>query len=121
MASPLNQRQQQQVRDIITPSSMADQQPVWGIVLWYNAVRNVANVLMSQPGSDATGEIYPNVPCPVNVGLQTVAPEPGRACTVMFKGDFPIITGFFNYAYDNQDYPRSTAAAQSLPRFMLEM
>ncbi len=116
-----NPKQQQEVRDIVTPVTQAEREPVWGIVLWYNATRNVANVLAAQPGSDAMGEIYPNVPCPVTVGLQTVAPEVGRACLLTFKGDFPIISSFFNYSYNNQDYPRNTAAVQAVPSYMLEM
>jgi hypothetical protein len=120
----MNPKARQEVQDAVAPGMMSQAQPGWGIVLWYDATRNCATVLMSQPGSDRPGEIYSNVPCPVQVGLQTVAPEPGRSCWVNFKfgnSHFPIVTSFFNYNYSNIDYPRATHAKSATPRFMMDM
>lgn len=110
--------------EILLPKQVAECQPGWGMVTHYNATNNTAHVMMSRPGSDEPGEMYNNVPCPVNLGVQGVAPEPGRTCWVVFKsGNFqqPMITHFFNYNYTERDYGRSTYAPQVAPGFMLEM
>lgn len=111
-------------QEILLPKQVSENQPGWGFVTSYDATRNTARVIMSRPGSDQPGEIYNNVPCPVQLGIQGVAPEPGRPCWVVFKGgnfQYPIITHFFNYNYGEHDYGRSTRAGQVLPGFMMEM
>lgn len=59
---------------------MQQAQGGYGIVLHYDSTENVATIVLSRPGSDEPGEIFSNVPCPVTNGIQTVAPEIGRAC-----------------------------------------
>lgn len=124
MPRPLNNKMRQQVMDVITTDAQSKAQPGWGIVLTYDALTNSATVLMSRPGGDDTGETYANVPCPVNMGVQGVAPEPGRSCMVTFKhgnSRLPVITNFFNYDYATTDRPRQAHAITPLPRFMMDM
>ena len=93
----------------------------YGIVLSYDNIRNEASVLMAQNGTDMPGDTHHNVPCPVVVGVQSVSPQMGRQCWVTFKnGDvqFPTITHFYNYYYNEVDYQRQTRAIVSVPRFI---
>lgn len=95
--------------------------PGYGIVMNYEPSTNTATVLMASPGSDQPGEIHKEVMCPTNIGVQSVAPEPGRPCWVVFKNNniaFPIITNFFNHVYDQIDYTKQTKAVNPLPKFM---
>lgn len=121
MSNKMKEKIQQ---EILLPQKISESQPGWGFVASYDETKNTADVLMSRPGSDQPGEMYYHVPCPVQIGIQGVAPEVGRACWVVFKGgnfQSPIITHFFNYNYGQRDYGRSTNASQVSPGFMLEM
>lgn len=95
-----------------------------GVISSYNAFNNTATVLVSEPDSDAIDEIIREVPCPVYMGLQNVAPEPGRMCIVVFKNGAitqPIITNFFNHSYKKFDYLRHNRAGYALPQYMVSM
>jgi len=115
----------QSIRENIVQSHSKQQAvPGYGIVMDYDSVNNRATVLMSSAGSDQPGEIYKEVICPTTIGIQTVAPETGRPCWVVFKNNntaFPIITNFFNHVYDQIDYTKQTQATNSIPRYMTIM
>lgn len=109
---------------IIKPHLRTMGEPGFGIVITYDQNSNTATVLMAQKGSDAAGEIYHNVPCPTTMGVQTVAPDPGRQCAVTFKNGnigSPIITNFFNYMYEQFDYSKQNTAPAPMPYFMRGM
>lgn len=106
---------------VLQPQLEQAAQPGYGIILDYNVRANTATVLMSNRGSEDLGEIYEQVPCPVQMGVQSMAPEPGRPCWISFKDNsfqFPVITHFFNHVYETVDYPRQYEAVNSVPRFM---
>ena len=97
----------------------------FGVVLNYDGVTNTATVLMSSPVTESAGDILENVPCPVTMGIQTAAPEPGRPCWVCFKGNrgenYPMISHFFNHNFQKYDYQRHPQAASGIPYYMLSM
>lgn len=97
---------------------------VLGVVSSYDRYRNTASVIISKPDSDEIDEILNNVACPVLLGIQSVAPTPGRPCYVVFKGgnrSQPLITHFYNHRYDQFDYGKQTAADIALPNFLLNL
>lgn len=104
--------------------SQADSERVksrYGIVTGYDRTSNTATVLMTASDSDLPSEVLKNVPCPVLLGVQTVAPEPGRPCWVVFKGNsetFPVISHFFNHSYEKFDYKRQNNASTGIPSFV---
>lgn len=111
-------------RNIIQPYLEQRIQSGYGIVISYDMTRNTASVLMAQTGTDLPGDLYHNVPCPTQMGVQAVAPERGRQCWVDFKNadpNFPVITHFYNYHYEKVDYTRQQNAQAPLPRYMLGM
>lgn len=111
-------------RRIIEPAQQQICSPTYGLVLSFDAIENTASVLLANPGTDDHGEIYNNVPCPTQVGLQTVAPEPGRPCWVVWKDNtnvYPIITHYFNHVHARIDYMRQTQARNDVPRYFLNM
>lgn len=96
----------------------------YGIIMSYNSDDNTATVLLSSPDSDSMGDLVRKVPCPVYMGVQNVAPEPGRPCWVIFKGEResgPIITHYFNHAYEQFDNGRHNTARMSIPNFQINM
>lgn len=98
--------------------------PTWGVVLAYYAQSNTVKVILTQPDSDEPGEILHNVPCPTNLGIQAQAPKPGTQCMIAYKAGnplYPMVTHFFNYYYDNFDFPKQTRAKAPLPRFMMDL
>lgn len=99
-------------------------QPGYGIVMSYDSINNRADVLMSSAASDSPGELLKGVMCPTNKGVQGVSPEPGRPCWVVFKNGSlatPIITNYFNHAFDQVDYQSQYTATNPIPRYMLVM
>lgn len=116
----------QQVRDIISQhSAEGNGGGRYGIVQSYDTRTNTATVLMSSTDSDAVGDILTNVLCPVTLGIQTVAPEAGRPCWVVFKGERndkkAMISHYFNHRFDTYDYSKQYNTNSSMPRYMLGM
>lgn len=95
----------------------------FGIVQTYDPATNTATVLMSAPDSDELGDLITNVPCPVTLGIQNVAPEPGRPCWVVFKGAQndrkAMISHYFNHQFEKFDHPKLYNARSSIPRYSL--
>lgn len=103
----------------------AKQKGRYGIIMSYNAYANTATVLLSSPDSDITGDLLTNVPCPIQLGIQHVAPEPGRPCWVMFKNDRDnnnaVISHYFNPLYNKYDDMKHSTAVSGIPSFMTGM
>lgn len=120
-----NPKFEQKLRDqVVYPDAFQRAQPGYGIVMEYDSSDNTATVLMSMPGSDQIGQYYTKVPCPTNMGIQTVAPEQGRQCWVIFKDGTqanPMVTHFFNHIYSETDALTNGRAVNDIPRFMLEL
>lgn len=97
----------------------------FGIIMGYDEVTNTATVLLSSPTSETAGDMIKNVPCPLIMGVQMAAPEPGRPCWVCFKGNsgerHPMITHYFNHNYQKYDYDRHSSASTGIPYYMLSM
>lgn len=95
-----------------------------GVIISYDRRTNLATVLLTGPSSDQTGDMVRDVPCPVYMGFQLAAPEPGRPCWVDFRGkedSGPVITHYFNHNYSKYDMDRSSRADTGVPQFMLHM
>lgn len=97
----------------------------WGIISSYDQYTNTATVILASPDSDGVGDIVPNVQCPVYMGIQLAAPEPGRPCWVVFVGSKndsrPIITNYFNFDYAKRDFYRHSDARHGVSQYMLSM
>lgn len=97
----------------------------YGLIMGYDKTTNTATVLLSAPDSDVIGDLLRQVPCPVQLGVQSVSPEPGRPCWVVFKNDRDnhnaVVSHYFNQHYNEFDYSRQTQAMSGVPNFMLGM
>lgn len=96
----------------------------FGIIAEYNADTNMATVLMSDQFSDQINDVITNVPCPTNIGIQGVAPEPGRGCWVAYDGTSataPYILSFTNLDYPKYDYMKQSVATTAVPKYMLDL
>lgn len=95
-----------------------------GVVASYNAFTNTATVLLSEADTDSIDEVLTDVPCPTSMGVQNVAPEPGRMCVVVFKNGAvtqPLIVSFFNHSYRSFDYVRQNRAGYTIPSYLMSM
>jgi hypothetical protein len=95
---------------------------VLGVISSYDRYTNTATVMVSKPDTDEIEEILPNVPCPVLLGVQSVAPEPGRPCYVVYKNgnkSQALITHYYNHRYDHYDYFKQARAEVLLPSYLL--
>lgn len=94
-----------------------------GIIQSYNSQTNTATVLIASPDSDIPNDIMTDVMCPVQIGIQTVAPEPGRPCWIVYKGGVndrkAMISHYFNHNYTSYDYTKQSVSRSAVPRYML--
>lgn len=93
----------------------------YGVITSYDKTTNTATVLLTATDSDMPADVLKNVMCPVIMGVQAVAPEPGRPCWIAFKTDseqFPVITHYFNHSYEKFDYKKQTNATTGMPSFI---
>lgn len=120
-----NPKFQKHLNDHYMDQERSKQKGRYGIIISYDSPTNTATVVLSSPDSDVTGDILTKVPCPVQLGIQTVAPEPGRPCWVVFKNDRDthnaVISHYFNQFYNKYDHPRQAPADSGIPSFMLGM
>lgn len=111
-------------QSVSTVQAMQVMPSTYGIITSYNPTYNTATVITAKPGSSEFGETLFDVPCPVHLGVQAVAPEVGRPCWVSFKDNSmaePMITHFFNHVYNEIDYLRQTKAINPIPRYILNL
>jgi hypothetical protein len=97
---------------------------VLGVISSYDRYTHTCTVIVSRPDTDEVEEILRNVPCPVLLGVQAVAPEPGRPCYVVYKGgnkSQALITHFYNHRYSEYDYSRQTRAEVAIPSYLLNI
>ena len=95
---------------------------VLGVISSYDRYTNTATVIVSRPDTDEVEEILRKVPCPVLLGIQAVAPEPGRPCYVIFKGGNKtqaLISHYYNHRYEDYDYEKQSPAHVSIPSYLL--
>lgn len=113
------------IRDnVLTPHMDGGVRDGYGIIMGYDILKNTATVMTSQGRTDVPGDMHYSVPCPVQMGVQAVAPETGRQCWVVFKGDGgtdPTITHFYNYFYNEVDHKVQSTARAALPRFIYNL
>lgn len=111
-------------QNVIQPQAKQKALSGYGMIAQYDPKTNTALVVMATRGSDDPGEVFKNVPCPVIMGANFTAPEPGRPCWVDFKDDnhgFPFVTAYFNSNYASIDYSRQTNAADNTPKYIYNM
>jgi hypothetical protein len=109
---------------ILDPALQQQQTPGYAVVMTFDAQTNTCDIVTAMPGSDEIGEVYTNVPIPLNSGVQTAAPKVGTMCWIAFRdgtrGD-PYITHFFDLAFSKNRFDSQYKAVLDTPRFMISM
>lgn len=123
-----NQKSRAEIKQIINEclKSWADQTAASGqaMILSYNRKKHTADVLVSKPHSNTAGDFYSNVPCPIEMGFHSTAPEPGRMCYVAFKGhekSTPVITSFVAPSYALTDIEKQTSTTHDIPSYVVDL
>lgn len=117
-----NPKTTQTIKSVINQVGSEQAKARMGVIAKYDKVTNTATVFLTGQDSDEITDIVSNVLCPVTMGVQTVAPEPGRPCWVVFRGGMdaqPMITHYFNHSYRKYDYGRTYSAPSSIPHHIL--
>lgn len=116
-----NETKKAQTQSLIDQSRLNYATGRIGIITSYDPYDNTASVALSKEQSNEIEEIMTKVPCPVILGVQSVAPSPGLPCWVMFKDGKktqPLIVSFFNHRYDQYNYSSQTRANVALPLYL---
>jgi len=122
--APMNPKFTEHIRKLIDQRELEKPRGRQGVIIDYNIEANTATVLLAASDSDLPTDIIKHVPCPTMLGVQPVAPEPGRLCWVAFRGASeanPVITHFYNHSYAKYDLDRQTNADTGVPRFLFRM
>lgn len=93
-----------------------------GTIISYDKFDNTATVAISKTETDEVSDFLKKVPCPTNIGIQTVAPSPGTMVYVVFRNGIlsqPLITHFWNHQYSKYDYSRQTHSVNNIPTYLL--
>lgn len=94
----------------------------FGTIVGYDINTNTATVVIEKQETNHIDQILYGVPCPTYIGVQMVAPEPGRPCWVVFKnGDVsvPLVTHYYNHMYHTYDHKKQTSTDSTIPSFLL--
>jgi len=93
-----------------------------GVIIKYDETTNTATVAISGEQTDQVEEILTKVMCPVQLGVQGVAPQPGTNCWVVFKDDNitqPLISHYYNHRYEQFDYAKQVRSKNDIPNYLL--
>lgn len=110
------------IQDQIDVSNMRSSRTRPGVIMDYNKVSNTATIILDEQYSDTMGSVIKNVPCPVQKGLQSVAPSMGARCLVGFRDSnegFPYVLNFFEDGDTKFVYNRNYNVDTGIPRFMV--
>lgn len=92
-----------------------------GVIMSYDRYTNTATVAVTENDTDEIREILKNVPCPVTYGVQSVAPEPGKLCYIIFKNGnitSPLLLAIYNHRYEKFDYERQNKTTFNIPSYL---
>lgn len=92
-----------------------------GVIMSYSMKDNTASIVLDDQMSTQTGNIMHNVPCPVTVGVQSVAPEPGTRCFVQFRDDNEsngYVAFYFDQPEISSSYDRNYTVNTGIPKYM---
>lgn len=108
---------------ILAPAAFQAQSPLYGIVIDYDSVSNTCIIISASPGSDLMGESFRDVPCPMQPGVQGVAPKQGIMCGLSFTDgtSTPQITHFYNLRYEEYTNRKQNYATTKIPSYMMDM
>lgn len=118
----LPQFEKRLIENVVQPHVEKYRFPSYGVVLAFDPQQNKASIVIASSGSEEASEVLYNVPVPMQLGIQSVAPLIGMECCVVFKdgnSSYPMITHFYNRSFENQDYSSQYKALDPIPDYML--
>lgn len=92
-----------------------------GIIMSFDMRSNTASIIIDDQMSGQIGNIIHDVPCPIQVGVQSVAPEPGTRCFVQFRDDSegsPYVSFYFDEHNVSSSYSRNYSVNSGVPKYM---
>lgn len=92
-----------------------------GVIMSFDIRTNSASVILDDQFSGQMGNIIHSVPCPINNGVQTVAPEPGTRCLIGFRDDnerSAYVISIFEEVGLSSGYMYNYSVNTGIPKFM---
>lgn len=111
----------QKIEDQILSKKFQQSKPRPGTIISYDQSTNSATIMLDEQYSDYIGSMMSNVPCPLNYGIQTVAPAPGTRCYVAFRDgteQYPYILNYFNDNANQYKNIINSSVDTGIPKFM---
>lgn len=113
--------EQKLIDKVVNPALGASEANAIAVVLIYDARTNTADIMANRMGSNLMGEIFREVQCPINQGVQTVSPKAGIMCRIAFRSKSqtdPYILSFFDNTYETTSYFDNNYAQNEIPSFL---
>lgn len=110
------------IRECLTADRGQSPSGVFGVVTSYSRYTNTATVVVTKADTDEIDEVLNNVPCPVLLGIQSVAPTPGMPCYILYKGgnsSQAVISHFYNHRYNDYNYGPQNETPTAIPTYLL--
>lgn len=110
------------IQDQIDLNNMRMSRSRPGMVMSYSRSDNTATIVLDEQYSGTMGSVIRNVPCPINMGIQTTAPTVGTRCLVGFRDgneSSPYVLNYFEDNLANSNYYRNNFVDTGVPRFMV--
>jgi hypothetical protein len=109
------------IQSRIDASRMRQSKTRPGVIMKFDVTTNTADVILDDAYSGQLGNIISKVPCPMNVGIQTVAPEPGTRCLIGFRDDNEnnaYVISYFEEPNLNSNYMYNYSVDSGIPKFL---
>jgi hypothetical protein len=93
-----------------------------GTITSFDKRTNTATVVLEAGNSSSIGNVIANVPCPINNGIQSVAPAIGTRCLVQFRDNNeanPYIISYYDDRNINRNFNRNYTVTSGIPRFLV--
>jgi len=93
-----------------------------GMIMFYSRSNNTATIILEDQHTGGMGSVIRDVPCPINMGVQTTAPTVGTRCLVGFRDSdesSPYVLNYFEDSTANSNYYRNNFVDTGVPRFMV--
>lgn len=110
------------IQDQIDNSAIKTAKTRPGTIVNYDKVTNTATILLDEQHTGGVGNAVRLVPCPVNRGVQSVAPTMGTRCLVGFRDNNeaePYVINYFDDTPSRLNYHSNSIVKTGIPRYMV--
>lgn len=112
----------QKIQEQISRTQLQQPRSRPGVIMAFDKYNNTATIVLDDHNTELMGAPIHGVPCPVNKGIQSVAPSIGTRCLVGFRDtneSDPYVLNYFEDTSRNPSFTNSYIVDTGVPRFLV--